>query len=467
MNNINLDINSYTINELENLLKLQNNSNYTKEDVFNSKNKLRNNIIQSNISQIKKEELLIFLDNIYNKLVNNSEKVDDSKFNNVKQYDGNHFVISNKNNDYSSTLENNKKINKSIIKRTYTIDSLFRQNYIEYKSHNYILNLPETITKAITMSISSLEIPLTYYNISKELNNNVFHIELIEKTSGDKLIVKIELEDAFYSTHYRASNSQTINYDIESNSNEQKVETLIKFAINKKIQSLTISDIINISPSLDARKNDYISDLSNNLSFDIVQKSCKSNFKFDSNVNNIFIDNSWDLLINFDVNNDYRDSVYVDNVNKVCLNNEFYQKLGWMLGFRRKKISLKSNQSSSNLRISKSNSICYINYPRYLYVAIDDFQSSSRNYFSIAADSIVAPNIVGRINILNLTEDKGPIAQGASPGDFLYNQKFIREYFGPTDINKLKIQLLDEYGRAFSLNNVDWSFVLSFECFYN
>ena len=114
-----------------------------------------------------------------------------------------------------------------------------------------------------------------------------------------------------------------------------------------------------------------------------------------------------------------------------------------------------------------SRSICYINYPRYLYIAIEDFQATSRNYFSIASDSIIAPNIIGRINILNLLEEKSGFKQGASPGDFLYNQKFLREYFGPTDINKLKISLLDEYGRPFSLNNMDWSFVLSFECFYN
>ena len=45
-----------------------------------------------------------------------------------------------------------------------------------------------------------------------------------------------------------------------------------------------------------------------------------------------------------------------------------------------------------------SRSICYINYPRYLYIAIEDFQATSRNYFSIASDSIIAPNIIGRIN---------------------------------------------------------------------
>ena len=74
--------------------------------------------------------------------------------------DSKKFIIKNENDKYSSTLENNKQINKSIIKRTYTVDSLFRQNYDadDNQSHNYVIQLPETINKAITMSISSIEI---------------------------------------------------------------------------------------------------------------------------------------------------------------------------------------------------------------------------------------------------------------------------------------------------------------------
>ena len=178
MSNINLDINTYNINEMENLLKLKH--PYIEEDLFNAKTKMQTSIISSNITQVKKEELSIFLDNIYNKLSNNLVKIDAKNFNDVKQYDGNHFIIKNENDKYSSTLENNKQINKSIIKRTYTVDSLFRQNYdaIDNQSHNYTIQLPETINKAITMSISSIEIPLTYHNISEELNNNVFHIRI-------------------------------------------------------------------------------------------------------------------------------------------------------------------------------------------------------------------------------------------------------------------------------------------------
>ena len=38
----------------------------------------------------------------------------------------------------------------------------------------------------------------------------------------------------------------------------------------------------------------------------------------------------------------------------------------------------------------------------------------------------------------------------------------ISKYFGPVDIQRLTIQILDEYGRVLDLNNMDWSFVLSF-----
>ena len=47
MSNINLDINTYNINEMENLLKLKH--PYIEEDLFNAKTKMQTNIISSNI----------------------------------------------------------------------------------------------------------------------------------------------------------------------------------------------------------------------------------------------------------------------------------------------------------------------------------------------------------------------------------------------------------------------------------
>jgi hypothetical protein len=461
MDNINLDITTYSIEEMENLLKLK--PPYSDEDLFVTKTKLVTNIIQSKITEVKKEELLIFLDNIYNKLSNNLVKIDATNFNDVKQYDGNHFIIKNENNKYSSTLENNKKIDKSIIKRTYTIDSLFRQNYDadDNQSHNYVITLPETINKAITMSISSVEIPLTYHNISEELNNNVFRIQVDPSNEAlpSEISGNIELITGMYESRYAGEFTTTY-----------RKAASIKTEVNRALRSFFNNEkFINSDISLVA------TDLSNNLSFGINTRSGFGFFKYDltnddNKISSFFT--NYSITIDFDVNNDrlITDQTTGKKKSTSCYQNAIYQKLGWQLGFRETKIVLdSSNDILSDISecTIASRSICYISYPRYLYIAIDDFQSSSRNYFSIASESIIAPNIIGRINILSLLEEKTAYRQAAAPGDFIYNQKFLREYFGPTDINKLKISLLDEYGRPFTLNNMDWSFILSFECFYN
>jgi len=41
-----------------------------------------------------------------------------------------------------------------------------------------------------------------------------------------------------------------------------------------------------------------------------------------------------------------------------------------------------------------------------------------------------------------------------------------RSYFGPVDIERLEIKLLDEYGRIIDLNNMDWYVALTMECLY-
>ena len=464
MSNINLDINTYNINEMENLLKLKH--PYTEEDLFNAKTKMQTSVIGSNITQIKKEELSIFLDNIYNKLSNNLVKIDAKNYNDVKQYHGNHFIIKNENDKYSSTLENNKQINKSIIKRTYTVDSLFRQNYDadDNQSHNYVIQLPETINKAITMSISSLEIPLTYHNISKELNNNVFRIQIDNSLNEPTSISgNIELVTGMYESRFAAYQTPT-----------QKKAFNIIDAINKSLKEKLAELFIELhgkqTNNFDC--SDIIVDLSNNFKFGVDPRAGYGLFQFDtsnnSNIENFF--DNFNINIIFDVNNDQEIiNQITGEMKKLCNDNYIYQKLGWQLGFRNKKITLKKRdlEASTNLAKAVSRGICYINYPRYIYIALDDFQASSRNYFSIASESIIAPNIIARINILSLLEEKTPFRQAAAPGDFIYNNKHVREYFGPTDITKLKVSILDEYGRPFTLNNMDWSFILSFECFYN
>jgi len=428
MSNINLDINTYNIGELEKLLKLP--KNYSSENIYYSKESIANSISKSNISESKKTELYIFLDNIKNKLIENLLATTNNNNNSIyaiKQYNGNQYITNNGEN----TLGNYKQTNKSLLKKIYTIDSIFRQNYElpDNPSHNYTIQLPETISRAITMSISSIEIPLTYHNVSNYYNNNFFTIEQLSSAGTSLATIIIELSPGLYESRissYAANDvRKIICYDIERE-------------INDKIQNVNFIDI------------------SNNLKFVIEPRSGFSCFKYD-NSNNITnnILGTYKIRINFNVNNPNANS-------SNCYSNELYQKLGWQLGFRNNSIIIDSSDV-----YAVSTGICHINYPRYIYIALDDFQSSSQNHFAIASDSIVAPNIITRINILSLLEEKTAFKQGAYAGDIYYNHKHIREYFGPTSINKLKVQLLDEYGRPFSLNNMDWSFIITFECLYN
>lgn len=420
---INLDINNYSIAELEKLLKLQ--ANYSTENVITQKEVITLSIKESGLADAQKTELYIFLDNIRNKLINNLEKIDEKKYNLVNQYDGNHFLIKTKNNDFKTLLENNKQIDKSIIKRTYTIDSLFRQNYDlpDNPSHNYVIQLPETINRAITMSISSLEIPLTYYNISKFNNNNTFTIQELSGNDISGPLYYIILDEGLYEARINKEDA----YD-------KHIAYNIQEEINEKLVASGIS----------------------NLEFLIDDKQGKSVFERTSTSNKRY-------KINFDIDNSNNSNNSNNSSIKYnCIENHLHQKLGWLLGFTKPDVIIEANA-----REIYSDKICQINYPRYIYIAIDDFQASSRNYFSVAAQSLIAPNIIGRINILSLLQEKTAFKQAASAGDFLFTQKHIREYFGPTDITKLRIQLLDEYGRPFSLNNSDWSFVVTFECFYN
>ena len=431
ISSINLDINNYSIAELEKLLKLQ--ANYSTENVIKQKEAITLSIKESALADAQKTELYIFLDNIRNKLINNLEKIDEKKYNLVNQYDGNHFLIKTKNNDFKTILENNKQIDKSIIKRTYTIDSLFRQNYDlpDNASHNYVIQLPETINRAITMSISSLEIPLTYYNISTFNNNNTFTIQELSNNTISGPLYFIRLTSGLYQARFNVAN------------------------LNTKIIAYNIVDEIN--NVLSKCPN---SDIITNLKFGLDNRTGQSFFALTSPTSNKRYKINFDIDNSNNSNNSNNSSIKYN-----CIDNYLHQKLGWQLGFTNKSITITT--SITDISGIYSDRICQVNYPRYIYIAIDDFQASSRNYFSVAAQSLIAPNIIGRINILSLLEEKTAFKQAASAGDFLFTQKHIREYFGPTDITKLRIQLLDEYGRPFSLNNSDWSFVVTFECFYN
>ena len=128
-------------------------------------------------------------------------------------------------------------------------------------------------------------------------------------------------------------------------------------------------------------------------------------------------------------------------------------KLGWTLGFR--------NGFYINNLTYVSEGVVDLLGPRYIYLVVDDYNNNvNNNFYSAFTSSILNNNILARIsmnaNFFNILEQNN-LSIITTP----------REYYGPVDIQKMNIQLLDEYGRVLDINNMDYSFCLTFKTVYD
>tara|TARA_Y100000591_G_scaffold189799_1_gene164136 strand:+ start:9372 stop:10589 length:1218 start_codon:yes stop_codon:yes gene_type:complete len=404
--NFDLDINTYNLTELENLLNLT--TPYTIEILNDKKQNLKNKITQMDtIQDDKRKKILVFLDNISEKLLNNLtqnffvNKSTTNQFPDINTLTNtNKLIDANDNLKYVNTTNNSKTIKKSI-----NIDSLFRTDYYTTKSSNFTVSLPERINKVISMRISCIQIPLTSYAITPELENNSFNVQLYIGSNPSGEVHTINLPAGNYEPKFLNSSRAA---DIEA-------------AVNYQLQNVH-------------------SDISNSIGFTVDKISGKSVFGLLSTVSSGI--DGFKIDFNTDPSN----------------NTPINFKLGWLLGFRA------ANYIGQSVT---SEGICNISRPKYMFLAINDYQNSSYNYFSATYnESIIAPNIMCRINIGTIMEDNGMYTTGEED-DFGSLVNRTRDYFGPTDINKLTFTLYDEYGRIIDLNYMDWSLVLTFECLYD
>jgi hypothetical protein len=134
--------------------------------------------------------------------------------------------------------------------------------------------------------------------------------------------------------------------------------------------------------------------------------------------------------------------------------NNLQTKLGWMLGFRFGLYQENSSYVSEAPYILKS--------PRYIFLRVDDYNNTSNDSMIAAFNSSIATNnILAKISNAEHIDDN--IFMMTLEDKFVSGCK-ERTYSGPVDIEKLRIQLIDEYGRIVNLNGSDFSFSLEFVC---
>jgi hypothetical protein len=302
-------------------------------------------------------------------------------------------------------------LKKRTIIKNLNIDTRFRDNYYTSLPTNFHFDLPYKFNSVTSMQLMSFEFIQSYYTIAACLGNNFFSLQLADGFGN------LEGSASFISVpdgNYTGQNLMAV--------------------INAKIATLTSSLLQHVYFSL----NEAYGPNGNN--------------KVTISLNPTYTGPVFDFSVNFllDANG---------NLDSVPLQ----QKLGWIMGFRSPVYPIPvAIPVGSNLYTSEG--VLDLSGPKYIFLVVDDYNNNvNENYFSAFNSSILNKNILARISV-------GPnIGSPFVNIDTSVSAAFLspRTYFGPVDIQKMQIQLLDEYGRILNLNGTDYSFVLALTTAYD
>jgi hypothetical protein len=304
-------------------------------------------------------------------------------------------------------------LNTRVVNKCLAIDSKFRINYSDTQASDFMVQLPSKINKVVSMQLSSIEIPMTFYNISENYGNNYINIS-----------VDIEVNSVI--TQYNTvlivpTCSYTANHLI--------------YTLNKCLTSCYLID------SLGNLVNDS-NNIFQNIVFELdLDSSGNGTGKTIIKLSN---ENSNIINIGLDFTKNIRGEE--DNIN-------IRTKMGWNIGFTYKKYTGDVSYIS--------NTVIDMKTVKHLYLSIDDYQKSVNNLFLNAFD--------------NLTVNENTLARISSDKEdfkiFMDNSLGLisapRKYFGPVDLQRLHIQLFDEHGRILDFNESNFSFVLTLKVLYD
>lgn len=365
------------------------------------------------------------------------------------------------------------------ITQVISFDTRFRPNYYGTTSTSFTIDLPEVQKKVVSMRIASIEMPMTHYSVSPRLENNSMLViceDLSYNNDNNKSINDVSYEYVNGETakdfHDEAvkkawlvkltdgNYDSTWHSDIRLSRTENMVNDALSLgipgAINAEGRFAKFSDpsdnYLN-GTNVTADGNGNLQNPNGDLRYTIDRISKKSVFAGGRNSTS-YTDTSANLLkisaLRFNV----------DGNGNLDTNANIQSKLGWTLGFRGAEYILADEPTpSTSIPISAvSEGVPFLSGTRYAFLSINDYQNNARPSFLVAyGDSTKTDNIMARINL-----SYGQNLHQRDSG-FTHNSNRTREYFGPVDIQRLTIELKDEFGRVIDLNNMDWSFTLAFE----
>jgi hypothetical protein len=447
--NFDLNIDNYNKSDLEEIFDL--NNNYDSVLLETKCLQLRNNILfDQSMEESIRTKTLIFLDearkilsaelnssHVVKKLANaynmNSHLIESDVIN-----AGNTSIIEKPKTSFANSFPNEffpgviNPLKKRTTRQNLNVDTRFRSNYFGSTSSNFQFELPVKFSKVLQMQLSAFEMPVSFYNISKKLGNNFFSIYVVDE-EGEYVCHVITVPDG--------------NYTPES------ITNFLNDYVGCKGLNIPIQFLYNLDKSGSGSGQMVIGTITSKK----INKKCNVDYDYDTD-NNSNPDPDPHSDPDCDFEPPGNDGVFIlnfqDDINgEQDFINSLPLKLGWMLGFRNGVYSGNTSYVSEGL--------VDLSLSKYLYLVVDDYNNNvNNNFFSAFNQSVLNKNILARISIqptVNNLVSQNNLSLITSP----------RVYFGPVDIQKFNIQLLDEYGRVIQMNYMDYSFCLTLICVYD
>ena len=425
--NFDLDTSNYSKEDYYEIFNLDKSLSIT-ESLLNEKHKtLLNNIKNENIDPEQKTEISNFLTECKKNLLeiikkDGNYKLINSDFiqnmNHSVTFNNSHQVIKKDGSDEYHTNKINP-LPKNTTSTLLNINTKFRKNFYETSATDFVLDLPEEFKNVVSITVVSVQVPNSNYTFCSSYGTNEFTVELFDISGNPE-----ETND---------SNPQTHVVKIK-----EGIYTgpILQDYLNTSVFSQGPLQRVGCKYDGISRKFRFFRDL-RDVTEGGLPKDTTGKTKYAFNL---------DFRLN-------------DNKSRPIQMN-----MGWILGYRQQYYNWQENYvdaSGVNFKMDQGYNpeAVYDNLgSRYFILCIDDFNKNYSNTLSSPFTESVFNNETAIAKVPNNPNS-------INFDDIFYQSR--RNYFGPVNIKKLKIQLLDELGRVVDLNNNDFSFSIQIEQLYD
>lgn len=438
------NVDNYTIDELEHFVKLEE-STYSFNELRSKCSALRAIIVESpDYDATHKSRLARFIQEAEGKLVQHIKAMAEGEDGFVEDYNkfviaqdeghlvnqtnltgGSKYVMTTETTSLNSMIDPHKRfqpmesypsliarsylngLKRKTIAQTVILNTLFRENYYATTSTDFTIVLPYYFKNVLSLRLSSVQLPNVIYNVSASMGNNQFTV-VEEATSISGTIV---IPDGNYS-------------DIAS------FTAFLQTQINAQLGIVPPRFLVSYDPNsnkITIYNNFSAFTLMFNETIPTIQGKCAGTA--------------------FTPTEGQREQNCVEL-------NELYKQFGWLVGFRQ--------AVYTGINTYTTEAVFNGLYPNYVYFVLNDYNNSqAQNVFGMFSKSIIGDNILGMLPITAQQE----YSINFTTGNDLLERR--REYFGPVRIQRLKVQIVNQYGDVVDLNNMDYSFSLELEIGYD